>query len=88
MQTQSTQFDFTGQNIYVGIDTHLKSWNVTVMMDPYYQKTFSQNANAQTLLNHLEENYLAGVTSVPMRLVLPVLCLIIGYWNWVFNPLW
>ena len=57
MQTQSTQFDFTGQNIYVGIDTHLKSWNVTVMMDPYYQKTFSQNANAKTLLNHLQQNY-------------------------------
>lgn len=60
MQTQSTQFDFTGQNIYVGIDTHLKSWNVTVMMDPYYQKTFSQNADARTLLNHLEENYPGG----------------------------
>lgn len=60
MQTQSTQFDFTGQNIYVGIDTHLKSWNVTVMMEPYYQKTFSQNANAMTLFNHLQEYYPGG----------------------------
>lgn len=60
MQTQSSTFDFTGQNIYIGIDTHLKSWKVTVMIDPYYKKTFSQDPNARTLLNHLQEHYPGG----------------------------
>jgi len=26
MQTQSKTLDFSGQNIYVGIDVHLRSW--------------------------------------------------------------
>ena len=26
MQTQKTGLDFKGQNIFVGIDVHLKSW--------------------------------------------------------------
>ena len=31
MLTQSTVLDFKGQNIFVGIDVHLKSWTVTIL---------------------------------------------------------
>ena len=30
MQTQRKELNFDGQNIFVGIDVHLKSWNVTL----------------------------------------------------------
>lgn len=28
---QSNTLDFSGQNIYVGIDVHLKSWSVLIL---------------------------------------------------------
>jgi hypothetical protein len=31
MQAQVKKLDFTGQNIYIGFDAHLKSWKVTNM---------------------------------------------------------
>ena len=31
MQTQKTGLDFKGQNIFVGIDVHLKSWAVRLV---------------------------------------------------------
>ena len=30
MKTQRKELNFDGQNIFVGIDVHLKSWNVTL----------------------------------------------------------
>ncbi len=30
MQTQRKELNFEGQNIFVGIDVHLKSWNVSI----------------------------------------------------------
>ncbi|WP_375585504.1 IS110 family transposase [Cyclobacterium xiamenense] len=57
MQTQVNKNDFSGQNIYVGIDAHLKSWKVTVMMDNLHKRTFSQDPCAETLYNYLVRNY-------------------------------
>jgi transposase len=57
MQTQVNKNDFSGQNIYVGIDVHLKSWKVTVMMDSFYKITFSQDPCPQTLYNYLVNNF-------------------------------
>jgi hypothetical protein len=31
MQKQNYELDFTGQDIYAGIDAHLKSWKITIM---------------------------------------------------------
>ena len=45
MQTQNTKktgIDFTGQNIYVGIDNHDKSWMVSTYSDEFKLKTFGQ----------------------------------------------
>jgi transposase len=57
MQTQKTGLDFKGQNIFVGIDVHLKSWAVTILTDHLVHKTFTQPASADTLSNYLERNF-------------------------------
>jgi hypothetical protein len=33
MQTQKKELNFEGENIYIGIDIHLKSWNVSIFTD-------------------------------------------------------
>jgi len=57
MQEQSNKLNFTGQNIYVGIDTHLKSWKVTIMHEKIVHKTFSQPPEAEKLVEYLNRNY-------------------------------
>ena len=32
-RVQSNKLDFSGQNIYVGIDVHLKSWSVAILSE-------------------------------------------------------
>lgn len=60
MQTQKTGLDFKGQNIFVGIDVHLKSWAVTILTDNLVHKTFTQPACAYTLANYLNRNFPYG----------------------------
>lgn len=60
MQTQKTVLDFKGQNIFVGIDVHLKSWAVTVLTDNLVHKTFTQPACADTLSTYLKRNFPGG----------------------------
>ena len=60
MQTQVTKLDFTGQNIYSGIDAHLKRWSVTIMVEGIQCKTFSQNPDAGTLKNYLSKKLSRG----------------------------
>lgn len=57
MQTQKTGLDFKRQNIFVGIDVHLKSWAVTILTDNLVHKTFTQPACADTLSNYLNRNF-------------------------------
>ena len=49
--------DFTGQNIYVGIDTHHKSWMVSIYSDEFELKTFSQQPDVDQLEKFLTSNY-------------------------------
>ena len=42
MRTQSNKVNFNGENIYFGIDVHLKSWAVTIYTEHLHHKTFSQ----------------------------------------------
>lgn len=60
MQKQITTLDFKGQNIFVGIDVHLKSWTVTVLTEELLHKTFTQPACAETLYNYLKRNFPGG----------------------------
>ncbi len=59
MQTQSTTMapDFTGQNIYVGIDTHFKTWMVSIYSDEFELKTFGQEPDVDRLENYLHKHY-------------------------------
>lgn len=52
--------DFTGQNIYVGMDVHHKSWKVHIYSDEFELKSFSQAPDVEQLYNYLNKNYKNG----------------------------
>jgi transposase len=54
---QSNRLDFNGQNIYVGIDVHLKSWSVAVLSENSVLKKFRQNPEPEALHKFLVVNY-------------------------------
>jgi transposase len=60
MRTQSNKLDFTGQNIFVGFDVHVKSWTVTIMTESISHKTFSQDPSPEKLYQYLVKNFPGG----------------------------
>lgn len=60
MKGQVKKIEFAGQNIYVGFDTHLKSWKVTVMAEDTIYKTFTQPPEPEILYNYLRNNFPGG----------------------------
>lgn len=60
MLKQSTELNFEGQNIFVGIDVHLKSWTVSILTENLSHKTFTQPPNAEALSNYLGRNFPGG----------------------------
>ena len=42
MLKQRSELNFEGQNIFVGIDVHLKSWTVSILTEKLSHKTFTQ----------------------------------------------
>jgi transposase len=61
METKSSKIDFNGQNVYTGIDIHLKSWKITIMVNDREHKTFSQDPSAEVLSNYLRKNFPGAV---------------------------
>lgn len=59
-QHRNYELDFTGQDIYAGIDAHLKSWKITIMTQSIQCKTFSQDPDAKILKKYLTKNYPNG----------------------------
>ncbi|WP_425565310.1 IS110 family transposase, partial [Sphingobacterium kyonggiense] len=57
MLRQNTTLNFDGQPIYIGIDVHLKSWNVAIFSKDVFLKSIHQESNVEVLLNHLWKNY-------------------------------
>jgi len=57
MQNKGKQLNFSGQNIYIGLDTHLKSWKTTIRVEDTFFKTFSQNPDPKILSNYLKKNF-------------------------------
>ena len=51
---------FQGQNIYVGIDAHLKNWTVTAMAENSLTRTISQNPDAGILYTYLQRVFPGG----------------------------
>jgi transposase len=60
MRTQSNKLNFEGENIYVGIDVHLKSWNVTIYTEYLHHKTFNQPPVPSILRDYLNTNFPGG----------------------------
>jgi len=54
---QTVRPDFTGQNIYVGMDVHKKSWSVSIYSEHHEHKTFTQPPNAQSLVGYLKRTF-------------------------------
>lgn len=61
MLKQRSELNFEGQNIFVGIDVHLKSWTVSILTEKLSHKTFTQPPSAETLFNYLGRNFPSGV---------------------------
>lgn len=49
--------DFTGHNIYVGLDVHAKSWAVSIYSDEFELKTFTQTPDTDQLYSYLSKHY-------------------------------
>jgi len=60
MYSQTRSPDFSGQELYVGIDTHKKNWKVTVRTRDTHIKTFSMEPSPEKLNNHLTQHYPKG----------------------------
>jgi len=57
MRAQRNELNFEGQNIYVGMDVHLKSWTVCIMTEKLEHKKFTQPPRADVLYNYLTRNF-------------------------------
>lgn len=60
MQTQSKGLNFEGQSIYVGFDVHLKSWQVTILTENMFHKTFVMPPSPKVLSSYLRDNFPEG----------------------------
>ena len=54
---QKYNFSFKGQNIYVGIDVHLKTWHVTTLTESGCKYSFAQHADAKELFDRLNKKF-------------------------------
>lgn len=52
-----SKLDFTGQQIYVGMDVHRKNWSISIYTDQFEHKTFSQPPEVGVLVNYLKRNF-------------------------------
>lgn len=57
---QSKEINFNGQNVYIGIDVHLKSWDVTIITESGHKKQFTQPSGALALFEQLKKSYPNG----------------------------
>lgn len=57
---QRNKISFKGQKIFIGIDVHLKSWNVAVAPEVGVAKNYQQEASAKVLFDFLRKHYPDG----------------------------
>ena len=59
MKAIKTQTDspYKNKTIFIGIDTHKKSWSVSIRFNNISLKTFSMDPDPEALLKHLKFNY-------------------------------
>ena len=54
---QKYKVSFKEQNIYVGIDVHLKTWHVTTLTETGCKYSFAQHADAKELFDRLNKKF-------------------------------
>jgi len=54
---QANKVDFTGQTIYVGLDVHRKSWSVSIYLEHFEHKTFTQPPKVEALVSYLKRHF-------------------------------
>ena len=88
---QKYKVSFKGQNIFVGIDVHLKTWHVVSITESGYKISFSQRSDAKVLFDtlnrkfpdaHFKSAYEAGFCGFSVHYKLTEL----GFENIVINP--
>jgi hypothetical protein len=52
-----SRLDFTGQQIYVGMDVHKKSWSISIYTDQFEHKAFSQPPKTEVPVNYRRRNF-------------------------------
>lgn len=57
MPLQISKKNSDQQNVYIGLDVHLKQWNVSIYQGGVRRKTFQQSPEAEVLLAHLQRVY-------------------------------
>lgn len=57
MQLQRNALNYNGENIYVGIDVHKKSWRISLMSDVLVLKGFSMASDPDGLVSYLHRHY-------------------------------
>jgi transposase len=55
------KLDFSGQQIYVGMDVHKNSWSISIFTEHLEHKTFSQSPQVSVLVNYLKRNFPGAV---------------------------
>ena len=55
-----SRLDFKGQQIYVGMDIHKKSWSISILTDKFEHKTFTQPPHVEVLVKYLKRNFPGG----------------------------
>ena len=55
-----SRLDFKGQQIYVGMDIHKKSWSISILTDTLEHKTFTQPPDVEVLVKYLKRNFPGG----------------------------
>lgn len=55
------KLDFSGQEIYVGMDVHKNSWSISIFTEHLEHKTFSQPPQVCVLVNYLKRNFPGAV---------------------------
>jgi len=57
MLKQNSKLSFKDQTIYVGLDIAKKSWNVTILTEQFFHKTYTQSPVPDVLVAYLNKNF-------------------------------
>jgi len=54
---QRAKLNFTGEDIYIGIDSHKRNWRTSIQTRDLEHKTFTQNPEPEILAEYLHRNF-------------------------------